>query len=164
MRKSKRKPTQKNRKTKAQKAAPVANEPNRRDMMKLVRNGAIGAVVLGGAGWFGLSAVRATAAEMDLTRIGQGKPTVVQVHDPQCTLCTQLQREVRAALDDLGDSDLVYLVANIRGAEGQQFAAQHRVPHVTLVLFDGAGQKLQVLNGVRSAEELKPILQSLVES
>jgi len=164
MRKSKRKPTQKNRKTKAQKTAPVANEPNRRDIMNLVRNGAIGAVVLGGAVWFGLSAVRATAAEMDLTRIGQGKPTVVQVHDPQCTLCTQLQREVRAALDDLGDSDLVYLVANIRGAEGQQFAAQHRVPHVTLVLFDGAGQKLQVLNGVRSAEELKPILQSLVES
>ncbi len=148
-----------NRKAKA--ASPAPEQPERRDMMKLMRNGAIGALAVGGLGWWGVSAVQATAAEHDLTRIGQGTPTIVQVHDPQCPLCTQLQREARKALRACSDCDLVYLVANIRAEDGQRFAAQHNVPHVTLVLFNGAGEVQQILNGVRDQEELKPVFESL---
>ena len=95
---------------------------NRRDVLRLLRNGVLGVAALGGGGWFAISAVRATAAEMDLSRVGKGKPTIVQVHDPSCPMCTELQRETRAALSCFGECDLVYLVANINGDEGKAFA------------------------------------------
>ncbi len=128
--------------------------------MSTIRNGVIGTVAAGGGIWWAVGAVRATAAEQDLSRIGQGKPTIVQVHDPQCPMCTQLQREVRKALKCFGECDVVYLVANIRGDEGRQFASQHRVPHVTLMLFDEASAVQDVLRGVRTEEELKPVFQA----
>lgn len=147
------------------KAAPAAPEqPERRDVLKLMRNGTIGAVALGGLGWWGVSAVRATAAEQDLSRVGKGKPSIVQIHDPQCPMCTQLQRAARRALKSLDDDNLVYLVANIRGDEGRQFAARYNVPHVTLILFNGDGEVQQILNGVRSDDELMPLFQSLADS
>ncbi|WP_299782071.1 hypothetical protein [uncultured Roseobacter sp.] len=87
--------------------------PSRRDMLKLLRNGGIGAVILAGGGYFGVGSYRAYAAEHDLGRLGQGKPVVVQVHDPQCPTCTALQKQTRKALKEFGECDLVYLIADI---------------------------------------------------
>ena len=75
-------------------------------------------------------------------------------------MCTQLQRATRKALTCFSEDELVYLVANIRGDEGRQFAQHHLVPHVTLMLFDAAGKVQDVLSGVREAEELKPVFQA----
>ena len=149
--KKKSKTPQRKKKTQTQ----TVGEPTRRDMIKLVRNGTMGAVALGGAGWWVASGVRAIAAEQDLTRLGQGKPSIVQIHDPQCSMCTELQREARKALKCFDDEELLYLVASIRTDDGAAFAAQLGLPHVTLVLMDGDGAVQQVLQGVRDREELK---------
>lgn len=141
----------------------AVQDPSKRNTLRMLGTGALATAGLGGAAWFGVSAVRATAAEMDLTRIGQGKPTVVQVHDPQCALCTQLQREARKALKCFGECDLVYLVANVRGDEGRSFAARHGVPHVTLLLIDAQGEIQSVLNGVRDSDDLKLAFQDLAQ-
>lgn len=133
----------------------VGAEPSRRDVLRMVRNGGLGAAALGGVGWWVVSGVRAVAYEQDLTRMGQGKPSIVQIHDPQCALCTELQREARQALKCFDDADLLYLVASIRTDEGAAFAASLGLPHVTLVLLDGAGDVQQVLQGVRRRDELK---------
>jgi len=45
-----------------------------------------------------------------------------------------------AATADFDDGQLQYLVANIRSADGRQFAAAHNVGHVTLLIFDADGQ------------------------
>ncbi len=160
MKKNKRKPTP----SKARKPAQPSNEPqtsDRRDVLKLLRNGAVGTAALGGVGWWAVTGIRATAAEMDLSRIGSGKPTIVQIHDPQCAMCTELQRETRAALSCFGECDIQYLVASIRTEDGAQFAASLGLPHVTLVLMDGTGGVQEVLQGVRSREQLKPYFESL---
>ncbi len=133
---------------------------SRRDFMKLARNGAIAAGVLGVGGYFSVQAVQATLFEGDLTRIGQGKPTVVQIHDPQCAMCTALQKQARKALKNMGDKAPEYVVANIRTPEGDAFAGRHGVPHVTLLLIDGAGQVKQILRGVQQA----PVLQDAFEA
>lgn len=158
---------QKNKKQKRQarkrSAAPVASaEPTRRDALKLLRNGTIGAIAVGGVGWWVASGVRAVAAEQDLTRVGQGKPTIVQIHDPQCALCTELQRQARKALKDFDDDDLVYLVASTRTEEGAAFANGLGLSHVTLVLMNGDGQVENVLQGVRQSDELKGHFQALL--
>lgn len=146
------KPTQ--RKRKAQAVAP-AGQPARRQVLKMLPLGLAGSVVLGGAGYWGVSAIRAGAAEYDLSRVGAGKPTIVQVHDPQCPTCRALQQETRAALDGFGECDLVYLVANVRTGAGHDFAQRHLVPHVTILMFDAAGDLRQTLRGMRSEAELR---------
>ncbi|MEM1066658.1 MAG: hypothetical protein AAGJ74_14250, partial [Pseudomonadota bacterium] len=79
-------------------AVEIAPSESRRNTLKLLRNGGIAALVLGGAGVVSVNAVRATIAEQDLTRIGNGTPAIVQIHDPTCAMCTELQRETRKAL------------------------------------------------------------------
>jgi thioredoxin-like negative regulator of GroEL len=137
-------------------------EHSRRDAMRLIRNGAIGAAALGGAGWWFASGVKATAAEHDLTRLGQGQPAIVQIHDPQCPRCTQLQRATRRALKCFDEEEVLYLVANIRTDAGSAFAASLGLPHVTLVLMDGRGAAQNVLQGVRERDELKEHFQAFL--
>lgn len=123
-------------------------------MLKAVALYGGGAVlVLGGGTAFALD-FRTKLAEADLSKIGQGTPTIVQIHDPGCQLCQALQRETRAALADC-DEPYTYLVANITTADGAAFAARMGQPHVTLALLDGAGTPLHFINGVTPAASLK---------
>lgn len=140
-------------------ATAPAEGPNRR---ALLRNGLIIAGGVGIGGFFATSMVMATIAEHDLTRVGQGTPVIVQVHDPQCPSCQDLQRETRAALKSFEDTDLQYAVANIKSETGAAFANAHGAPHITLLLFDGAGNLQGRLNGVRPLAELETAFADLV--
>jgi len=155
MKKQRKTPNQKlSRKNKPTDTVP---EPKRRDVLKLARNGVIATALAGGVGVFSVNAVRATVAEHDLSRVGKGVPTVVQIHDPQCSMCTALQRETRKALRDFEDDQITYLVANITTIEGSSFAARYGVPHVTLLMFSADGQLVQTLNGPRQRGELRDV-------
>jgi len=145
-----------------QKAAPPASAMSRRALLGRIGGGAVGVVALGGAGVWGISHVQAINAEHDLGRLGQGVPVVVQVHDPQCPVCNALQDETRAALRDFDGQEVLYLIANIRTPEGTAFAARHGVPHVTLLLFDGAGGLRDTLRGPHEADALRPAFARLV--
>lgn len=142
-------------KQKSKKPAVAAPKKTRREVLRLFPMGLVGVAAIGGAGYFGFSAVRAGAAQYDLSRVGAGKPSIVQIHDPQCPTCTALQRETRKALADFGECDLVYLVANIRTGAGHEFAQKHLVPHVTILMFDGDGNLQTTLRGMRQEEELR---------
>lgn len=139
-------------------AAPAAPKLTRRNVLGWAGGGALGAAVLAGGAYGGTKWFQAYQFEHDLTRIGKGKPTVVQVHDPQCPTCTALQRETRKAMKQFGECDLLYLVADIKQPEGATFALKHNVPHVTLVLMDGEGTVTQILSGMRNRDELRVIL------
>ena len=111
--------------------------------------------MLGGIGYYSVQSVQATICEADLSKIGQGTPSIVQIHDPQCPLCQDLQRQTRRALKGFDDDELTYLVANVKTEQGSAFAAYHGVPHVTLLLFDGAGEMVQVIRGPNNADVLR---------
>ena len=126
----------------------------RRSFLKKIRTGAVATLVGGGVSWYLIDTVRATMREGDLSRIGNGIPTVVQIHDPQCPRCVALQREARDALCNFDETKLQFLVANIRSAEGRKLAAAHGVGHVTLLLFDASGQRRAVITGPNESEYL----------
>ncbi|WP_299286225.1 hypothetical protein [uncultured Tateyamaria sp.] len=105
-------------KSKRRKSSPTAAAPSRRDVLKLGRNGAIGLTAVAGGGVWGFGSFRAYAAEHDLTRVGEGAMTIVQIHDPQCPTCTALQKQTRAALRDFDDCGVTYLVADIKTPDG----------------------------------------------
>ncbi|MFK7762187.1 MAG: thioredoxin family protein [Roseobacter sp.] len=150
----------KTKKTRKKSKAPQATAPapTRRDALKMFRNGGLAIAAAGGAGYWAFGSFRAYAAEHDLSRVGQGSPSIVQIHDPQCPTCTALQKQTRAALDDFDDCGLVYLVADIKTDEGARFAARYGVPHVTLLFFDGQGELINTSHGMRRSAELVPLL------
>lgn len=137
-------------------------DSGRRDFLRLARNGAIGLAAVGGIGLFFVQKVRGSIHEHDLSRVGNGTPTIVQIHDPQCPLCVALQRETRDVLGEFDENELDYVVANIRSTEGSGFASRHAVPHVTLLLFDGTGQLKATLRGQRQSRELKVAFRQLL--
>ena len=130
-------------------------DQSRRNVLRLARNLGIGAVLLGGTGYVFANNFANTRHEHDLTRVGNGRPTIVQIHDPQCSLCRSLQGDTREALAMFEDGELDYVIANIRTPKGQAFANRYGVPHVTLLLFDGQGELKEVLQGQRGPYELR---------
>lgn len=127
---------------------------SRREALGLVKFFGVGAVVVAGGGWYFVSKVVAGIAESDLSKIGNGIPTIVQVHDPQCPSCLALQRETRRALEHIDAERLQYLVASLHTPEGRKFASTHGAGRVTLLLVDGAGRVRDVIRGERSEAAL----------
>lgn len=136
---------------------------DRREALGRLRNGALVAVGVGGLGWYVVSEVRAGIEEADLSKIGNGMPTIVQIHDPQCPVCQALQRETRDALERFEDGELQYLVANIRQDKGRRLADKHGVQHVTLLLFDGQGERREILTGPNTSDNLERIFRQHLE-
>ncbi|WP_298822859.1 hypothetical protein [uncultured Roseibium sp.] len=149
-------------------SAMVSHQPasetgvDRRGMLRLVRNVAIGAAVLGGTGYVFAQNVMTTMHEHDLDRVGNGVSTIVQIHDPQCSMCLALQRETRKALDMLEGRQIDYVVANIRTQKGREFANRYGAQHVTLLLFNEAGELQDIVQGQQGSYQLKDAFERLL--
>lgn len=148
-------PTKKKQTTAQQPAAKPKRKMSRRDMMKNGVVYGIGAVVLGGIAFWGISSVTGNLAEQDLSIIGQGTPVIVQIHDPACQPCTDLQRETRAALREFEDTDLGYRVAYITNEGGLAFATEHGASYATLIFFDGDGAETRRIRGATNRNTLR---------
>jgi len=140
--------------TGSQRAA-IPARPDRRKTLRRFRNGAMLVIGLGGGSFYVGSSVLAGIQEADLSKIGNGLPTIVQIHDPQCPTCRALQREARQALAQFEEGELQYLVANIRKDDGRALAAEHKVQHVTLLLLDGSGKQIDVITGLTKSAYLE---------
>lgn len=156
--------TSPSRKTQPGAAEPSRTAPSRRGLLKRAVGGLAAAAAVGGGGWYLVAEVRAALREEDLSRIGNGIPAVVQIHDPQCPRCRALQREARDALAAIDDGELQYLIANIRSQEGRRFATTHGVGHITLMLFDGDGERGDVLVGHNTAAELERVFRRHIDT
>lgn len=139
------------------KAAAVKSNKAAISRRSLLGGGAVVSALVVGGGFWGLSSFRSYAAEHDLTRVGQGNPTIVQIHDPQCSTCTALQKQTRRALRAFDGCGLAYLVADIKTPEGAAFANRFNAPHVTLLLFDGSGQLKRRVQGLQQAARLEEV-------
>lgn len=118
-------------------------------------------VVLAAVASFAIAAyMEKLEVEQDLSVIGQGKPTVVQIHDPGCQLCQQLKSNVDKAKREFKD-DIHFKIVNIKTNKGRRFANKYQVPHVTLLFFDGEGRHVNTINGVTPTESIKTALTTL---
>lgn len=135
--------------------APKKKPMSRREMLSQFGGWGLLAAGLGGGGYWLYGSVAANALEHDLTRVGQGVPIVVQIHDPTCPLCQQLQTQARRAVESFDEGQLQFAVANMQTPEGRRFATGHGVGHVTLLVFDGRGRRVDTLVGVRDADQLR---------
>lgn len=137
--------------------------PSRRKWLDYARNGAITLAVLGSGGGYLAYSANAKMHEQDLTRIGQGRPTIVQIHDPNCSVCARLQRNTKSALSAFSDGKIEYVVANIKSSKGKAFAERNAVPHITLMLYDGKGELKHILRGPQEVSTLEVEFKKLLE-
>lgn len=99
------------------------------------------AVGLSVAGAGGLAADKSNYDQAhDFSVIGNGTPTVVQVHDPSCPTCRRLKRNVADVKGRFGDR-LQFRITGLSTREGRQLAGEHDVGKVTLLLFNGDGER-----------------------
>ncbi|MFT7060593.1 MAG: thioredoxin-like negative regulator of GroEL [Pseudorhodobacter sp.] len=161
MKKPRKKPSEKRHEPQSNTVAATA-KAKAASRRSFLRNAAIALPVFAATGFFSVRYVQAKVNEADLTRIGQGTPTVVQIHDPQCVLCRTLQRQTRSALKAFEKDAVTFLVANIKTDDGRVLAAKYNVPHVTLLLFDAKGEMMQIVRGPSDTDSLRTILEAHV--
>lgn len=51
-----------------------------------------------------------------------------------------------------------FKTANIKTNKGRTFADRYRVPHVTLLLFDGCGTRVNIIHGVTPSQDIRVVL------
>lgn len=100
--------------------------------------------------------------QYDLSVIGNGTPTVVQIHDPNCQLCRQLQSNLSSVQSDFVP-EIQFKIANIASVKGREFARQQNVQHVTLLFFNKSGKREYVQQGVTAPDEIRTLLERLVK-
>lgn len=154
------KKTRKPQKTKApQQSNAVKAREKAQSRRAFIQYGVAGGAVLVGGGYFGVTSLQASICEADLSKLDNGQPTIVQIHDPSCPVCNALQRETRKAIKDMSGAKPQFLVANIKTLEGSSFAADHGVPNITLLMFDAKGEMIQVLRGPQERAVLTPLFE-----
>ncbi len=94
--------------------------------------------------------------------IGNGVPTVVQIHNPSCPKCRQLRRNASAAARHL-DGKLQFRIADITTSAGRHLQQIYDVPHVTLLLFDGDGKLQRIISGVNGIDTLREAFLAHIE-
>ena len=116
-------------------------------------------VVLLAASAVALASYQKNWEEMhDLSVVGNGTPTIVQIHDPNCPMCQALRANTEKALAK-SDANIQFRIANIRTNKGRRLQHEHNVPHVTLLLFKPDGDIWRKLTGVKSVKELGRIIE-----
>jgi hypothetical protein len=113
----------------------------------------IGGIVVG-AGLFVWSRLPKGSYPTDLTLIGKGQPALVLGMDGNFTSGAEMMTVLNGIRPEFAGS-VQFLVASMGLPEGQAFMRQHQASDGSLVLFDASGQRLAVLHGPRTAEELR---------
>ena len=142
-------------KSKAQKAQ-QAKKPSlsRRNFILL----SAGTVAIGGTA-FGLNALEMNHRELhDLSVIGQGKPVIVQIHDPKCPTCRRLKNIMK---NTLKQDTPYYRLADITSAEGKALQQKYDVPNVTLLYFDKDGKHVHTTQGLQTSDAIKSTVSRL---
>ena len=121
---------------------------------------AIGALLIILSGYLFVTGEQKSRIEHDLSVIGNGKNTVVQIHDPGCQLCRRLKTNVDAVRPDFEDK-VHFKTANIKTSKGAEFAKKHNVPHVTLLIFNRNGKRVNTISGVQTKEVISDALAKL---
>ncbi|MDX9740620.1 MAG: hypothetical protein RBT81_05530 [Gammaproteobacteria bacterium] len=98
----------------------------------------------------------------DLSRIGQGRPAVVLVHDKEAVASLELMTMLNELRGDYEDR-MEFLATDVATDEGRSFAQSQGVGSSLLVLFDGAGSRVAIIDGIRDPGILRSTLESRLD-
>lgn len=146
--------------SKAQKAkkAAVANQSTFSRRKFIIIPAAIAAI---GVTAFGINAYETSRRELhDLSVIGNGTPTVVQIHDQTCQICMRLKKITKTITND--DDRVQYRIADIGSKEGKSFQQKYNESKTTLLFFDAKGKHVHTTHGLQDADNIQASIQNLI--
>lgn len=100
--------------------------------------------------------------EHNLSVLGNGTATVVQIYDPKCQPCKRLKRIVNNVNGEFKDR-VQFRAANIATEKGKQFARRYNASYVTLLFFNRKGKHINTLRGVGNKKLVRETLLELTE-
>jgi hypothetical protein len=95
--------------------------------------------------------------DTDVSKVGQGRPAAVLVHDHGLVQSMELMSALDAVRGEF-ESSTLFIVADTYHPRGQAFVEAHRLPPVALVMFDGDGDLLGRHTGNTDAESIRRFL------
>ena len=96
----------------------------------------------------------------DLSRIGQGLPVVVLMHDRNSVKSQGLMELLNKIRPDYAGR-IEFLAVDIDSQEGRAFSRQQAVGGVVLLCFDARGARRALLDQTVDAKSLRSVLQGL---
>lgn len=99
----------------------------------------------------------------DLNAVGNGQNAGVLVHSKESARSLDLMGAVDAARADY-EGRIAFIVADVDTPQGASFSQAQMVGEGTLVLFDGSGNRLKHLVGIRNPVDLKNALNQALSS
>ena len=90
----------------------------------------------------------------DLSRIGTGHPAIVLVRDKNAMSSYDLIHVLNEIRDQYAGR-VEFLLTDYDTEQGRAFIADHHAASVTLVLFDGGGKAVKILQTPQTAEKVK---------
>lgn len=136
-----------------------AERVRRRDRRMLLKGGIALAIGLPLVAIGVMQYERRAAIRYDLSVIGNGQPTVVQVFDFGCAECRQL-RDNLAAVQREFQGQVQFRKADRGTPDGAVLALQHNAGHVTLLMFGADGQLRNTLTGVQDSATIRAAISS----
>lgn len=114
-----------------------------------------------GVAAFGINAYETNKRQLhDLAVIGNGTPTVVQVHDQTCQICMRLKKLTKNITHE--DTRVQYRIADISTNEGRSFQQKYNVGKTTLLYFDGKGKHVHTTRGLQDADDIQASIENLI--
>lgn len=147
------------------KTSKKANKPPKKGIKfrKLMRKAAILLAFLAVPIAWLIANEQSARQESDLSILGSGQPVAVQVHDHSCPLCQRLRTNAEQALNEM-EHPPAWRIADINTTSGADFAHRYGVGHVTILLFDGQGNRQQTIEGVTASHDLRSAFEKLMQS
>lgn len=136
-----------------------AERIKRRDRRLLIRGGLALAVAIPLAAIGVMQYERRASARRDLSVIGNGKPTVVQVFDYGCAECRQLRDNVAPLQREFAEQ-VQFRLAVRSQADGGILASRYNAGHITLLMFGPDGQLRNTLTGVQDTATIRTAISS----
>lgn len=91
--------------------------------------------------------------DADLSKIGNGKPALVLVYDPNLVVTGEQVHEMNIIRGEW-EAQVQFLVADMGHPETKHFLAEHNVGPAALLIFDADGALSKVLRAPVAADEL----------
>jgi hypothetical protein len=95
--------------------------------------------------------------DTDVSRVGQGHPAAVLVHDHGIVQSMELMAALDAVRDEF-ESEMLLIVANPYHPDGEAFVEVHGLPPVALVRFDADGRLTHRFIGTPDPESVRRFL------
>ncbi|MFP4510549.1 MAG: hypothetical protein ACLFNQ_10505 [Spirochaetaceae bacterium] len=145
---------------KSKTARKAEKQARKRRHTRLMIGGFVAVIVLT-AGTVVLAQQLQARSFRNLSVVGSGTPTVVQVHDRACPVCTSLLGSVQEVRRDFDEEELHVRVAELHTEVGAAFARRYNAGRITLLLFDGDGNLVERQTGDQHPDDLRETFERL---